>query len=129
MMTSAKPTFSNFGHLTSGPCSTLLTKYIRCCCWTSSHTKAPAIVMSLTERYKSKGLLAFGLLSIGGDERYLLNSMNTALHSDPHSKVLSFFKREERGKAFRADATINLESDAILLVRHCTSLPMLDSSS
>ena len=73
--------------------------------------------MSLTERYKNNGLLASSLLNIGRQARYLLNLLNMASHSSVHSKVLSFFKREKRGRAFQADAVINIERNAILLVK------------
>ena len=83
----------------------------------SSHTRTLAIAASLTERLKYSGLSISCLHKIGRLERYLLNLVNAALHSEIQSKVLSFFRRKKKGRAFQADVAINLERDAILPVR------------
>ena len=84
-------------------------KYMGCCCPESSRTNTPTMAAPLTERYKNRGFLASGLLKIGGQERYLLNSSKATSHSDVHLKVCPFLRREKKGRAFRADAAINLE--------------------
>ena len=76
---------------------------------------------SLADRYKNNGLPFSDLLNIGGQERYLLNSVNAASHFGVYWKTLFFFKREKKRRAFWADATINLERNAILLIRCWTS--------
>ena len=100
-------------------------KYMGYCCWESSRTNALPKVAQLTKRYKNRGFLASSLLSIGGQERYFLNSSKAASHSDIHSKVLPFLRREKKGRALRAKATINLEREAILPVRCCTSFTVV----
>ena len=124
-MTKARATFSNFRYLSSGPCSTLLMKYTGYCCRDFSRTSAPAMAASLTDRYKNSSFPTSGLLKTGGQERYCLKSENAASHSGIHSKVFPFFKREKMGIAFWADVAMNLEREAILPVRHCTSFTVV----
>ena len=100
-------------------------KYTGCCYRESSRTNAPAMATPLIERYKIRGFVASGLLSIGGQERYFLNSSKVASHSDIHSKAFPFLRREKKGRAFRTDATINLKREAILPMRRCTSLTVV----
>ena len=127
-MTKARATFSIFRYLSSGLCSTLLMKYTGCCCWDSSQTSAPAMVASLTDKYKNSGFPTSSLLKIGGQERYCLKSENAASHSDVHSKVFPFLRKNKMRMTFRANAAMNLEREAILPVRHCTSFTLSDSS-
>ena len=124
-MTKARATFSIFRYLSSGPNSTLLMKYMGCCCQDSSRTSTPTMAALLTDKYKNSGFSTSSLLEIGGQERYCLKSENAASHSNVHSKVFPFFRKEKMGMAFRADAAMNLEREAILPVRHCTSFTIV----
>ena len=92
----------------------------------SSRTKALAMAILLIERYKYKGCPNSGLHKIEGLERYSLNSWNTTSHYDVHLKLFSFLNNAKKGSTFQADATKNLEKEAILPINHWTSLTKVE---